>query len=131
MLLKREAVMITKITRDELMQMINSREKFKLIDVLSRESFENEHIKGAISLPLEEIGRKAHKLLHKKDKIVTYCGNFDCPASTQAAEKLLAMGFKNVLDYKGGLKDYKEANLPLAGKVHEQETMACPSCSLK
>jgi rhodanese-related sulfurtransferase len=122
--------MIKKINREELMGMISSGEKFKLIDVLSRESFENEHIKGAISMPLEEIGRMAGKLFHKKDKIVVYCASFECQASTQAAEKLISFGFKNVMDYKGGLKDYKEAHLPLAGKMHE-EPAACPSCSVR
>ena len=110
--------MVQKITRDELMRMINSGEKFKLVDVLPKESYNNEHIKGAISLPLAEIGRKAAKLLRKDEKIVTYCGSFECQASTLAAEKLVVLGYNNVLDYKGGLKDYKEGNLPMeAGNI--------------
>lgn len=124
-------MIIRQITRDELMGMINGKESFKLVDVLSAESFQNEHIKGAISMPLEEMGKKARNLLHKKDKIVVYCASFDCMASTQAAEKLMKLGYENVLDYKGGLKDYKEGHLPLEGSLHEKESIPCPSCMAK
>ena len=110
--------MITKITRDELVRMIDAQEKFKLVDVLSTESYEKEHIKGAISLPVDQIEKKAKAVLGKNEKIVVYCGSFECQASTNAAEKLVSIGYKNVLDYKGGLEDYKEANLPLEGSLH-------------
>lgn len=122
--------MIKKITRDELVRMREEGKDFKLVDVLSRESFRNEHIKGAISLPVDEIEKGASKLLKKSDLIVTYCASFDCQASTNAAEKLLSLGFKNVLDYKGGLKEYKEGDLPLEGKLHEAAAVNTPSvCS--
>jgi rhodanese-related sulfurtransferase len=121
--------MVNKITRDELMRMVSSGEKFKLVDVLDREHFAKEHIKGAISIPVNEIEKKAPKLLKKSEKIVVYCASFDCQASTNAAEKLLSMGYKNVLDYKGGLKDYKETNLPLEGNLHEEAGKTCSACS--
>ena len=110
--------MVIKITRDELIRLIDSGEKFKLVDVLDAAHFEKEHIKGAISLPAADIEKKAVNMLKRAEKIVVYCASFDCQASTNAAEKLLVLGFKNVLDYKGGLKDYKEANLPLEGALH-------------
>jgi len=116
--------MVKRITRDELMRIFSSGEKFKLVDALSKESFAQEHIKGAISLPLEDIEKKAKKILNKNDKIIVYCASFECQASTKAAEKLLSLGYKDVLDYKGGLKDYKEANLPL-----EANTQTRPVCS--
>lgn len=110
--------MVKKITRDELVKLMDSGKKLKLVDVLSGESYAKEHIKGAISLPLAQIDKKAGDLLEEDDLIVTYCASFECPASSQAAEKLAALGYKNVLDYKGGLKDYKEGNLPLEGSAH-------------
>jgi rhodanese-related sulfurtransferase len=114
--------MVRVISRDKLMDMIKSGQKFKLVDVLEKEHFQDEHIKGAISLPLEEMGKKAAKMLKKDETIVVYCASFTCAASTTAAEKLLSLGYKDVLDYKGGLKDYKEANLPLEGNLHETAT---------
>lgn len=44
---------------------------------------------------------------------VLYCWSFLCTASTTAARKLSAMGYR-VLDYKGGLKEWKEKGNPLA-----------------
>lgn len=121
--------MVKVITRDELVKWIKSGERFRLVDVLSKESYEREHIKGAVSIPLNEIEAEAPKKLDKEEKIVVYCASFQCMASTNAAGKLMSMGYKNVLDYKGGIKDYKEAGLPLEGsacaKVSES---ACTCC---
>ncbi len=122
--------MVRKITRDELMNIVSSGIRFALVDVLPEDHFKNEHIKGALSLPVGKIEKKAEGMLKKDDLIVTYCANFDCQASTLAAEKLMSLGYKNVLDYKGGLQDYKEANLPLEGSMHEGSSMThtCLSC---
>lgn len=121
--------MVKKISREELMNMISSGQRFKLVDVLEKEHFKQEHIKGAISLPVNEIEKKAAKLFKKDETIVVYCASFDCQASTNAAGKLLSMGFKNVLDYKGGLKDYMEANLPMEGSLHEEAAVKASTCS--
>lgn len=117
--------MVKKITRDQLIEMIEAT-KMKLVDVLGGENFEQEHIPGSISLPLEEIEKRALTLFQKEDLIVVYCASFECQASTKAAEKLMAMGFKNVLDYKGGLKEYKEGGFPLEGTLHEGKS--CYAC---
>ncbi|HOX54177.1 MAG: rhodanese-like domain-containing protein [Candidatus Omnitrophica bacterium] len=114
--------MIKKITRDDLVRLMSSKKPFKLIDVLSHESYDQEHIKGSISLPVDEIDQTAKAMFKKSDKLVTYCASFECQASTKAAEKLLALGFKRVLDYKGGLEDYKEAGYPLEGSLHKEDT---------
>lgn len=111
--------MVKMISRDELMKMVSSQQKFKLVDVLSNDHYQDEHIKGALSLPLDQIDKNAQNLFKKDDLIVVYCASFECQASTMSAEKLAAMGYKNVLDYKGGIKDYKEAGLPLEGKLHK------------
>ncbi|MDD5595101.1 MAG: rhodanese-like domain-containing protein [Candidatus Omnitrophica bacterium] len=125
--------MLKTINRDELVRMMQSAERFRLIDVLPRESFEKEHIKGAISLPLAEIEKKAGRIFRKDEKIVVYCASFECHASTEAGEKFLALGFKNTWDYKGGLKDFKEGNLPLLeGSLHKKTAQAeqiCRSCA--
>lgn len=121
--------MVKTITRDELMKMISTGQEFKLVDVLPKAHFEKEHIKGAISLPVNELEKKATKTLKKSETIVVYCASFDCQASTTAAEKLLSLGYKNVLDYKGGLKDYKEAALPLEGSLHGKASQVASRCS--
>ena len=85
-----------------------------LIEVLSKESYEKEHIKGAVNIPLEEIGHEAKQRFNKDEPIAVYCSNFDCGASPAAVKKLEDMGFSNVYDYQGGKKDWKDAGLPMA-----------------
>lgn len=117
--------MIKMITRDELVDMVCSGRNMRIIDVLERAHFEQEHIKGAVSIPLAELERRA-KAFHRDDRIVVYCASFECQASTKAAEKLVSMGFTDVRDYKGGIKDYKEAGLPMEGSLHVGETAPFP-----
>lgn len=120
--------MVKQISRQELLDLISSGANFKLVDVLEKGHYEKEHIRGAFSLPLKDIEKKAGRFFKKDDLLIVYCASFECQASTAAAEKLLTMGYKNVLDYKGGLKDYKEANLPLEGSLHKESMQTCPSC---
>ncbi|MBP7088819.1 MAG: rhodanese-like domain-containing protein [Candidatus Omnitrophica bacterium] len=123
--------MVKTITRDQLIKLMGSRVKFKLVDVLDREHYDKEHIKSAISLPLNEIEEKAKNFLDKKEKIIVYCASFECQASTKAAKKLQSLGYQDVLDYKGGLKDYKEAELALEGSLHDtysDDTSTCCCC---
>ncbi len=118
--------MVRTISRDELIRMCEEGVNFKLVDVLPRESYDQEHIPGAISLPLDEIAWGAWRVLDKEDNIIVYCGSFECPASTNAANKLAELGYQNVADYKGGLKDYKESGRPLLGSLHGEHS--CASC---
>ncbi len=113
--------MVRRITRDDLLKRMLSKEAFKLVDVLSADSYAKEHIKGAISIPVDEIEKKAPGVLKNDDRIIVYCASFDCQASTHAAQKLVDLGYTHVWDYKGGLKDYKEAGLPLEGSLHEAD----------
>jgi len=97
------------ITYEQFMDIRNSGEEYILLDVLSPESYNNGHIKGAISFPLDTINKEnAEKLLLKDSKIIVYCASFTCHASTNAAKKLSGLGYNKVLDYKGGLKEWQE-----------------------
>lgn len=102
------------LSREELKKKMEKDEDFYLVDVLSKESYEKGHIKGAVSLPLGEIRKRAPQMFNKDDELVVYCASFKCMASTKAAKTLRAMGYENVYDYKGGLADWKEADLPTA-----------------
>ena len=45
----------------------------QLVEVLSRGAYEREHIAGAISLPLGELGTEARKRLDAGRPVVVYC----------------------------------------------------------
>jgi len=99
---------VKEITYEQLQKIRESGESYVLVDALSPESYGKGHIPGAISFPYETIDiDSAPKLLEKADNIIVYCGGFKCAASTKAAHRLQALGYKNVVDYKGGLKDWQ------------------------
>jgi rhodanese-related sulfurtransferase len=97
---------------DHLKRMMESGELFTLLDVRSRSDYDKEHIKGARSLPLDEIESRAPAMLKPDEDIIVYCDSFVCSASTSAAKILARMGFKKVRDYKGGQREWKQAGLP-------------------
>jgi len=101
------------ITREELKQKIDAMEDFVLVDVLSRESYQREHLPGAISIPFADIAEDALAGIPSDKEIVVYCGSFQCTASPAAAKRLEEMGFANVTDYEGGIADWKEAGYPV------------------
>ncbi len=101
------------ITREALKAMMEAGEDFVLVDVLSPDSYRKNHLPGAINIPVYEIETEAPKRLSKSTKIVVYCASFECQASPTAAKKLEEMGFEQVIDFEGGLADWKEAGYPL------------------
>ncbi|MEZ0259552.1 MAG: rhodanese-like domain-containing protein [Alphaproteobacteria bacterium] len=102
------------ISRDEVKGLIDAGEKVAIIDTLPRAEYEEGHIPGALSMPLQELRKLAPKILRDKDQqIITYCGSSDCPLSTRAAEELEALGYMNVTEYIGGKADWEAGGYDL------------------
>ena len=101
------------ITIEQLMEMDVNREKFKLVEVLSEESYKQGHIPGAINIPLDKLSGLAKKRLKKTDTIVVYCANYGCHASTKAAQQLLSMEYKKTVDFKAGKQGWVDAGFEL------------------
>jgi rhodanese-related sulfurtransferase len=76
----------------------------KIIDVRSKEEYEQYHIPGAIHLELSKLSL-AKELFDKKDMIVTTCGKGG-GRSAQASETLKELGFKNVYWLCGGTQGW-------------------------
>ncbi len=105
--------MITIIKRDELKQKIDNKENFRLLDVRDTPDYQTEHIFGAVHILISDMSEDSlSKLLNKDDLIITYSLDLDCPASGIAAEKLQKFGYRNVLRYKGGWKEWKGSKYP-------------------
>ena len=99
---------IKEITYDQFIKIIKSDAEYILLDILSREHYNQRHIQGAISCPLNNIDQlECEKTLPKGANLIVYCASFACNASVKAAEKLIELGYK-VLDYKGGLMEWQE-----------------------
>jgi rhodanese-related sulfurtransferase len=94
------------ISLQHLKRILEGGEPLIILDVRSKEDYAMEHIKGARSLPLDELDR-AKQIFKPADNIIVYCDSFVCSASSSAAKMLSRMGFTNVRDFKGGLREWK------------------------
>ena len=104
------------ISREVLLDKIESGESFVLVDALSPMSFAAEHIPGAINLTPGWVDDRARRRIPDRNtEIVVYCEDPDCESSTKVADRLLELGYLNVRHYAGGKRDWAEAGLPLEG----------------
>ena len=109
---------INVMTATELKKELASERPPVVVDVLSAESYAATHIKGSISIPSERIPEAAaQQLPDKTARIVVYCASFQCAASTGAASALQKLGYTNVYDFKGGLKQWRELGGPVEGSA--------------
>ena len=103
--IKENKVEYKKITADEAKQMMDTEKDIIILDVRTKEEFVAGYIKNAILIPDTEIEKSApEKLTNKNAKILVYCRSGR--RSAIAANKLIEMGYTNVLDF-GGIIDWK------------------------
>jgi rhodanese-related sulfurtransferase len=57
--------------REEVQRLI--REGAQIVDVLPREEYEEEHLPGAINIPLKELDTKSASRLRRDRPVVVYC----------------------------------------------------------
>ena len=76
-----------------------------IIDVRSKQEYEEWHLNGAILIPEYEIKEKIKNIVENKDeKILVYCSSG--LRSKQAQEELINLGYKNVYNLKDGIVCY-------------------------
>lgn len=93
-----------KISMSEGIKRMKSDENFILLDVRRADEFATGHIPGAVNLPNEEIGKsEIPSLPDKNQTIYIYCRSGN--RSKLAADKLLALGYTNLIEF-GGILDY-------------------------
>jgi rhodanese-related sulfurtransferase len=101
------------ITGEQLKEMIESGRDFDLLDVRDTPEYEKEHLPGAKSMLIADMEERAGSELDKNKTVVVYSEDINCPASTIAVQRLSIMGFKELRDYAGSFRDWKEAGFPL------------------
>src|SRR5690606_28627004 len=83
-----------------------------VLDVRDTAEYEAGHIIDARSIPAKEIATRADTLKKYKEKPVVVCCENGF-ASGAAAKVLKAMGFTKVVTLRGGLRSWRQENLPL------------------
>ena len=98
------------ITMAEAVSLMESESGFLLLDVRRPDEFEAGHIPGAVNIPNETIGTDEIPALPQKDQLIlVYCRSGN--RSKQAAEKLSALGYTNVVEF-GGILDWTGETVP-------------------
>src|SRR4051812_20977606 len=95
----------------------------QLVDVLPEETFTQEHLPGAISIPLQTIDSAVEQLDPTKPVIV-YCYDYQCDLSPRAAHRLEQLGFAEVYDYVASKAAWLACGLPGEGLLHDDRRVA-------
>ena len=92
------------INMDEAITMMEEESGYIILDVRTPEEFADKHIPGAINIPNETIGTVEIPELPNKDQLIlVYCRSGN--RSKQASEKLVALGYTNIVEF-GGINDW-------------------------
>lgn len=98
------AVEYKKISAADAKARMDSGDTIIILDVRTQEEYDAGHIPGAILVPNETIVDKQPELLPDLNaEILVYCRSGN--RSAQAAKKLIAIGYTNVVDF-GGIIDW-------------------------
>ena len=88
------------ISMDEAITIMEEESGYIILDVRTPEEYAEKHIPGAINVANETIGTEAIPELPDKDQLIlVYC------RSKQASEKLVDLGYTNIVEF-GGIIDW-------------------------
>ena len=88
------------ISAEEAQELMETEEDYIILDVRTKEEYDEKHIPGAVLVPNETIGKNEIKELPDKDQmILVYCRSGN--RSKQASGKLIQLGYTNVYEFGG------------------------------
>lgn len=94
---------VTRISAAEAKKLMEENTDFILLDVRTRQEYEQGHIQGAQLIPYDEVERRAQDELQDRDALIlVYCHSGR--RSLQAAYDLAELGYSNVYEFGGILQ---------------------------
>lgn len=92
------------VNAEEAATMMEEESSYIILDVRTTEEYSEKHIPGAINIPNETIGTEdIPELPDKEQLILVYCRSGN--RSKQASEKLVKLGYTNIVEF-GGINDW-------------------------
>ena len=92
------------ITMEEAVTMMEEETGYIILDVRTAQEYSEKHIPGAINIANESIGTEDIPELPDKDQLIlVYCRSGN--RSKQASEKLVKLGYTNIVEF-GGINDW-------------------------
>jgi len=96
-----------------------------VVDARTPDAYARGHVPGAINLPHRKIDASTTSFLPKDKVVVTYCDGVFCNASTKAAAKLTALGFR-VKEMLDGMNGWTREGYPVEETVMSMSTATPP-----
>jgi len=108
-------------TAYEWIDIFTAREAFQtggvlFVDARGPEYFNNGHIPGAVSLPLDRFAPQIAAFKQKfslETRMITYCYNTECTDSRDLAQLLTEAGFKHVAIFSDGFLTWGQEGFPV------------------
>lgn len=95
--------MYKSITMDEAKEIFKNKGDYIIVDVRRFDEYKEGHIPNAINIVNEEINDEPKELKDKNQTIYVYCRSGR--RSKEASEKLVKLGYKNIIEF-GGIIDW-------------------------
>jgi len=133
---------IPSISAYDLEKSMSSMTHLRVLNVLPKILFDDCHIQGSESVPLKELVDRVADW-PRDQPIVVYCALSACDAGKKAYVLLSCMGFTNVVDYEGGIKEWYQLGYSVGGPAsysylhvkyaqipHELFSESCEVCGI-
>ena len=97
------------VTVERASDLMDSKPELVVLDVRTQEEYDDEHIEGAILIPVQELEERIDEL-SKDDELLVYCrtGN----RSGTAVSILQGNGFQKIYHMSKGITEWKAAGYP-------------------
>jgi rhodanese-related sulfurtransferase len=107
---------LPEIELEELRRRMQGGDALVVVDALSPLSYAAAHLPGAVNIPPRSPDSTVERRIPDRDTpVVVYCQNVNCDSSVEVAERLVELGYRNVLHFAGGKDAWRDAGLPLEG----------------
>ena len=86
------------------------------LDVRSESVYKEAHIRNAVSCSFLLFDEKIKLLitqLENAEQVIVYCSGMHCNSSKIICQRLVDMGFQNVVYFSGGFEAWQDAGLPV------------------
>ncbi len=112
------------VTASELKILVERGENFVLVDVRDGDSFEKEHIPGSINIPVARLELDSPKIMGMDELVIVYSVGPLCGANAVGADKLVTIGYKHVMRFRGGIEEWKNSGYRVDGRGMADEPSA-------
>ena len=96
----------------------------RTLDVLPADVFEQVHLPGATSMPLEEFDPTDVESFDRSEPLLVYCFDQHCDLSARASARLEQHGFEQVHDLIGGRAAWTALGLPTEGTTGDRHRIS-------